>query len=31
MRQVLDEQPFLTVVASFALGHMAALMLHGRR
>jgi hypothetical protein len=31
MRQVLDEQPFLMVAASFALGYMAALMLHGRR
>ena len=30
-RQVLDEQPLLMVVASFALGYMAALMLHGRR
>ena len=30
-RQVLDEQPFLMVVASFALGYMSALMLHGRR
>jgi hypothetical protein len=26
-----DEQPFLMVVASFALGYMTALMLHGRR
>jgi hypothetical protein len=31
VRQVLDEQPFLMVAASFALGYMAALMLHGRR
>jgi hypothetical protein len=31
VRQMLDEQPFLMVVASFALGYMAALMLHGRR
>jgi hypothetical protein len=31
VRQVLDEQPFLMVVASFALGYMAALMLHRRR
>jgi hypothetical protein len=31
VRQVLDEQPFLMVVASFALGYMAALMLHGRQ
>jgi hypothetical protein len=27
----LDEQPFLMVAASFALGYMTALMLHGRR
>ena len=31
VRQVLDEQPFLMVAASFALGYMTALMLHGRR
>ena len=31
VRQMLDEQPFLMVTASFALGYMAALMLHGRR
>ena len=31
LRQVLDEQPFLMVAASFALGYMTALMLHGRR
>jgi hypothetical protein len=31
MRQMLDEQPFLMVAAGFALGYMAALMLHGRR
>jgi hypothetical protein len=31
LRQMLDEQPFLMVVASFALGYMAALMLHGHR
>lgn len=31
VRQMLDEQPFLTVAASFALGYMTALMLHGRR
>jgi hypothetical protein len=31
VRQALDEQPFLMVAASFALGYMAALMLHGRR
>ena len=31
VRQMLDEQPFLMVVASFALGYMTALMLHGRR
>ena len=31
LRQALDEQPFLMVAASFALGYMAALMLHGRR
>jgi hypothetical protein len=31
VRQVLDEQPFLVVVASFALGYIAALMLQGRR
>jgi len=27
----LDDQPFLTVAASFALGYMTALLLHGRR
>jgi hypothetical protein len=27
----LDEQPFLVVAASFALGYMTALLLHGRR
>jgi hypothetical protein len=27
----LHEQPFLTVAASFALGYMTALLLHGRR
>ena len=31
VRQVLDEQPFLMVVASFVLGYMAALALHARR
>ena len=31
VRQVLDEQPLMMVVASFALGYMTALMLHGRR
>src|SRR5438067_1681539 len=31
LRHVLDEQPFLMVAASFVLGYMAALMLHGRR
>jgi hypothetical protein len=31
LRQVLDEQPFLMVAASFALGYMTALMLHRRR
>ncbi len=30
-RQVLEEQPFLMVAASFALGYMTALLLHGRR
>jgi hypothetical protein len=27
----LDEQPFMMVAASFALGYMTALLLHGRR
>ena len=31
VRQVLAEQPFVMVAASFALGYMAALLLHGRR
>lgn len=31
VRQVVDEQPLMMVVASFALGYMTALMLHGRR
>lgn len=31
LRHVLEEQPFLMVAASFALGYMTALMLHGRR
>ena len=31
MRHVVDEQPLVMVVASFALGYMTALMLHGRR
>jgi hypothetical protein len=31
VRQVLDDQRFLMVVASFALGYVAALMLRGRR
>ena len=31
VRQALDEQHFLMVAASFALGYMAALLLHGRR
>jgi hypothetical protein len=31
VRQVLDEQPIMMVVASFALGYMTALVLHGRR
>ena len=31
VRQVLDEQPLVMVVASFALGYMTALVLHGRR
>jgi hypothetical protein len=31
VRQVLDEQPFLMVAASFALGYMTALLLHRRR
>ncbi|MGB9648486.1 MAG: hypothetical protein WCB44_25755, partial [Stellaceae bacterium] len=31
VRQVLGEQPLLMVVASFALGYMTALVLHGRR
>ena len=31
VRQVLDEQPLMMVVASFALGYMTALVLHGRR
>ena len=26
-----DEQPFMIVIASFALGYMTALLLHGRR
>jgi hypothetical protein len=31
VRQVLDEQPLMMVVASFALGYMTGLVLHGRR
>ena len=31
VRQVLDEQPLMMVVASFALGYMTALVLHRRR
>jgi len=31
VRQVLAEQPFVMVAASFALGYMTALLLHGRR
>jgi hypothetical protein len=31
VRQVLDEQPFVMVAASFALGYMTALLLYGRR
>lgn len=31
VRQLLDERPLLMVAASFALGYMTALMLHGRR
>ncbi len=31
VRQVFDEQPFLMVAASFALGYITALMLHSRR
>jgi hypothetical protein len=31
VRQVVDEQPLMMVVASFALGYVTALMLHGRR
>jgi hypothetical protein len=31
VRQVLDEQPLMMVVASFALGYMTALVLRGRR
>jgi hypothetical protein len=31
VRQGLDEQPFLMVAASFALGYMTGLWLHGRR
>ena len=31
VRQLLDERPFLMVAASFALGYMTSLMLHGRR
>jgi hypothetical protein len=31
LRRVLDEQPFLMVAASFALGYMTALVLHGRQ
>ena len=31
VRQVLDEQPLMMVVASFALGFMTALVLHRRR
>jgi hypothetical protein len=31
VRQVLYEQPFMMVIASFALGYMTALVLHGRR
>jgi hypothetical protein len=30
VRQVLNEQPFVVVAASFALGYMTALLLHGR-
>lgn len=31
VRQMLDERPLMMVVASFALGYMTALVLHGRR
>jgi hypothetical protein len=31
VRQGLDEQPFLMVAASFALGYMTGVWLHGRR
>jgi hypothetical protein len=31
VRQMLDEQPFVVIAASFALGYMTALLLHGRR
>jgi hypothetical protein len=31
VRQVLDEQPLMMVVASFALGYLTALMLRGRQ